>query len=98
MPGELEITENPNLNEMVMRAVQPEMVLLGEEIVEAMRAHHRFTNRTGQLEASFGFELDPDGVLTVGSTEFYGRFLELGTSRMAAQPFLLPALMDHAQL
>lgn len=98
MPAEIEITESPELGELALVAVQPEMVVLGEEIVESMRQHHRFTNRTGKLEASFGFELDAAGVLIVGSTEFYARFLELGTSRMAAQPFLLPALMDHASL
>jgi len=30
----------------------------------------------------------------IGVTAFYGGFVELGTSRMVARPFLRPALLD----
>lgn len=50
---------------------------------------------TGRLRSSITNELTEDGeglVAIVGTDVEYGIYVELGTSRMAAQPFLLPAL------
>lgn len=47
---------------------------------------------TGTLKNSIGVEVDPDelgGV--VGPTAHYGGYVEFGTSKMAAQPYMNPA-------
>lgn len=55
---------------------------------------------TGNLRNSISTTLTGDGrskVMSaeVGPTASYGRYVELGTSRMAAQPYLFPALDRH---
>ena len=94
----LDIVASPELDAQVTEVVFPIMMRLGEEVITSMRDHHTYVDRTGQLTASFNYEVDDEGNLTVGATEFYSRFLEEGTSKMAAQPFLLPALLTHAGL
>ena len=50
---------------------------------------------TGRLRSSITNELGPDGdglVATIGTNVEDAPHVELGTSKMAAQPFLLPAL------
>ncbi len=50
---------------------------------------------TGRLHSSITNEIGQDGqglVATIGTNVEYAPYIELGTSRMAAQPFLLPAL------
>ena len=47
---------------------------------------------TGFLQGSIGMDLDADGLgFTAGPTAGYGGFVEDGTSRMAAQPYMGPA-------
>ena len=46
----------------------------------------RVSVKTGSAEAVIGFD----------RKQFYGRFIELGTSKMSAKPFLRPAL-DESQ-
>jgi len=51
--------------------------------------------RTGRLRGSITWNLaeDLEGVyVDVGSNVFYAPFVELGTTRMAPRPFLVPAL------
>lgn len=51
--------------------------------------------RTGRLWGSITWRLgtDSEGVYAdIGTAVYYAPFLELGTSRMAARPFLRPAL------
>ena len=55
---------------------------------------------TGNLRASIGTTFTGDGRAGVmraeiGPTAHYGIYVELGTSRMAAQPFLAPATDRH---
>lgn len=50
---------------------------------------------TGRLRSSITNEIGQDGeglVAVVGTNVEYAPYIELGTSRMDAQPFLLPAL------
>lgn len=50
---------------------------------------------TGRLRSSITNELGQDSqglVATIGTNVEYAPYVELGTSLMAAQPFLLPAL------
>lgn len=55
---------------------------------------------TGNLRNSISTETAGDGrhgtmTATVGPTAHYGIYLELGTSRMGAQPYLFPAADRH---
>lgn len=50
---------------------------------------------TGRLRASVQYEVGRDGrgiVGRIGTNVHYARYLEFGTRRMRAQPFLRPAL------
>lgn len=50
---------------------------------------------TGRLRSSITNEIGQDGgglVALIGTNVEYAPYVELGTSKMAAQPFLLPAL------
>lgn len=49
---------------------------------------------TGALRNSIMAEEVSDYLWQVGDSVEYGIYQELGTSRMAAQPFLIPALMS----
>lgn len=55
---------------------------------------------TGNLRASGGMDISGDGrnghmQVSVGFTANYAQYVEEGTSRMAAQPFLRPATDRH---
>jgi HK97 gp10 family phage protein len=36
-----------------------------------------------------------EGIVGVGKGAFYARFIELGTSKLAARPFLRPAVFEN---
>lgn len=58
-------------------------------------AKHNCPVDTGRLRSSITNELGQDGqglVATIGTNVEYAPYVELGTSKMAAQPYLLPAL------
>lgn len=49
--------------------------------------------RTGTLRSSISVERLSDGFsVAVGPSVFYGKYLEFGTRRMAARPFMRPTL------
>lgn len=62
-----------------------------EEVAQIARTEHPWNNVTGETEASI--QPTETGV-TAGGASFY---LELGTSKMAARPFMRPAA-DSASL
>jgi hypothetical protein len=54
--------------------------------------------RTGRLRSSITWVVNRDGqglYADIGTNVIYGLFLELGTVRMPAYPFLLPALRSE---
>lgn len=51
---------------------------------------------TGRLRSSITHQVDADGLsAVVGTNVDYAPHVEFGTSRMAAQPFLFPAMESH---
>ena len=49
---------------------------------------------TGRLRASLTHLVD-DRSVTIGTNVEYGKYQELGTSKMEAQPFLWPAIVNN---
>lgn len=74
----------------------PSGVLLAKAAVKIeRRAKQLAPVDTGRLRGSVAHELGRDGrglVARIGTDVHYGIFVELGTRRMRAQPFLRPAL------
>ena len=57
-------------------------------------AQRNLPRRSGQLARRVTVEIAPNGLTaTVGTNLTYGTFLELGTRRMAARPWLRPAFL-----
>lgn len=52
--------------------------------------------RTGNLRNSITHQQESENVEVIGTNVEYGPYVELGTSRMRAQPFLRPAAENHA--
>lgn len=51
---------------------------------------------TGNLRGSITYEVDTDGnAVYIGTNVEYAPYVELGTSRQKAQPFLRPAASEH---
>ncbi|MEU0467316.1 hypothetical protein ABZ215_25215 [Amycolatopsis sp. NPDC006131] len=93
------IRETPQAKRGAIRAVLPQMFELGHEIEREMLIHP-WHNRTGITERSTFTEVDNlTGKLTVGNNGHAEEgkkvpyWLEFGTSRMHARPWLLPALI-----
>ena len=76
--------DGPVAKDLVRRAVQVERAAKQLCPVDTGRLRSSITNEIGQ---------DSEGlVATIGTNVEYAPHVELGTSKMAAQPFLLPAL------
>jgi len=56
--------------------------------------------RTGAMREAITYTLEVqenavEGIMGVGKKAFYARFIELGTSKLAARPFLRPAVFEN---
>lgn len=86
-----------NLKSMQRRVLTKglkESLLAAAEIIR-VEAYQRAPVHTGKLAGSMVAEWDPQhhyAVVGPSKIAFYGEFLEYGTSKMAAKPFLRPAL------
>jgi len=70
-----------------------ELVIIGERTLQL--AQYVVPFRTGALRASLQIEIDPaQKRVAIGTDIGYGKFVELGTSKMMARPFLLPSLLQ----
>jgi len=68
-------------------------VTAGAQDIQAA-ARERLPRRSGGLVNSVTIEMAPDGLAaTIGTDVATGTYLELGTRRMAARPWLQPALL-----
>lgn len=81
-------------------AQMPELVM---QIVEktaldiVAQAQEAAPVRTGALRASIGMEMTGPAEATVSVGVDYGLFVELGTVKMGAQPYLTPAVEANSQ-
>lgn len=55
--------------------VQKGMIDVGDDAVKDAKANHTYQNRTGNLEASNGYDVDKDG-LTLENTADYASYVE----------------------
>ena len=72
----------------------------GELVVNYAKQNHTFQNRTGNLEKSIHREAHEVAKVLeewVIAGMPYASFVEFGTSRMAAKPYLIPALEAHKE-
>lgn len=90
-----EITFSSRFPEIIaeLPAIIDEAIAEGAEII-AEDARSRVPIRTGALELSIESEQREQGTYEVvagGKEAFYGFFVEFGTSKMAPEPFMIPA-------
>ena len=67
----------------------------------AEQARGKAPRQTGKLATSIAYEVkargsEITGYVGTGSKVFYGRFVEMGTRKLAARPFLRPAVFENA--
>jgi HK97 gp10 family phage protein len=92
-----------NINRAVkFTATEASLILesFAHHVAEDARTNHTFVNRSGELENSI--KVEKTGTSTEGFVEYrvvaggvvayYAVYVELGTIRMSAKPFLRPAL------
>lgn len=80
----LEVTLQRDVPMLVLERIGKRMVELAKEIVPV---------RTGNLRDSIDMKISGDTVI-VGSDVNYSIYVELGTSKMSAQPYLIPSLFQ----
>ncbi|PLR93193.1 HK97-gp10 family putative phage morphogenesis protein [Bacillus sp. T33-2] len=80
-------------NQLLEKALQEGAEIMKEKVQETVPV------RTGKLKANIIVSDVKDGVIHVGpdqqGTAFYGHFLEFGTSKATAQPFMGPAFENN---
>lgn len=52
---------------------------------------------TGRLRLSISNRLRGDSAIEIGTAVEYAVYVEMGTSRRSATPYLRPGIVDHAQ-
>jgi HK97 gp10 family phage protein len=98
MEFDLQIEEgnDPVMNDTLSDIEQDARQILedgGQDIVD--EAQDLVPVRTGFLQAGIYYQVEDVSGLTVGAHAGYASFVEYGTSRMAARPFLEPAINDN---
>ena len=83
------------LGRTVQQAARHAREQLGEAILRDSQQLVPYV--TGTLHDS-GFVESDNEVTRVGYGEFYGRFVEMGTVHMSAQPYLRPAALKYRNL
>lgn len=90
------VTEDhiPNLLDTLQAKLNAALYEVGERIYDT--AYDLVPVRTGNLQRSLFVEQDEaTGEVVVGAAADYAEYVELGTSKMAAQPYLTPAYEAH---
>lgn len=107
----IRITDNSDLVGKVFdEAIHNALVRIGlqaesfaKKEISRPKPHADGTNRpnvdTGTLRNSINFrELDNEKSVVIGTNVEYAPYVELGTSRSAAYPFLKPAATEHTDV
>ncbi|QPA31625.1 HK97-gp10 family putative phage morphogenesis protein [Thermaerobacillus caldiproteolyticus] len=79
--------------------VKKDALLAGAEVVQ-QAASEKAPRDTGKLAENIVIsDIKEDGTVDIGPDRdrFYGLFLEFGTSKMAARPFLQPAFEENKE-
>jgi HK97 gp10 family phage protein len=76
------------------KPIEEALTAMGEILVSEAKARCKVD--TNRLRDSIEYEVNKD-TLRVGTNVEYAPFVELGTSKMAARPFLRPALLENKQ-
>jgi HK97 gp10 family phage protein len=79
--------------------VKKDALLAGAEVVQ-QAASERAPRDTGKLAENIVIsDIKEDGTVDIGPDRdrFYGLFLEFGTSKMSARPFLQPAFEENKE-
>jgi HK97 gp10 family phage protein len=91
----------PALRKALLQVTQEGRKTVQREVLRATlavqrRAKERCPVDTGRLRNSIAVELEDGGMNgAVGTNVEYAPFVEFGTSRMPAQPYLLPAFEEE---
>lgn len=81
----LDITLDKDIPPLVLERLGARVVELAKQIVPV---------RTGRLRDSITMKFNGKDEVVIGSDVDYSVYVELGTSRMAAQPYLIPSLFQ----
>lgn len=81
-----------NISAAIKSALTAALSEMGNAVCASAKA--RCPVRTGNLRDSLGVQ-SGDGYVDVGTAVDYGKYVELGTCRMRAQPYLMPALEEN---
>lgn len=77
------------------KEIEKEVRKVGEDIVRDAKAVVPVD--TGRLKKSINYKLSPDRLsVKVGTDVYYSMFVEFGTYKMPARPYLTPAIARHA--
>ena len=88
-----------NIKEAVPVAVASAMGVVTQEIAQEAQQNHYFQNQTGNLEASIQalpvIEKNGEIIGQVKAGMEYAQYVEFGTSKISAKPFLTPAIESN---
>jgi len=85
---------DPNFAENLAEGLLPKLKQLRDDILADCQ--RLCPVDTGKLRESITVELDEDSGTIVGSSDVrYAGYVELGTSKMAAQPYMAPAFYQN---
>ena len=106
MANQIKFRIKLNNIETITRPMRQEIAIAVEETGAAIvdTAQSTVAVRTGFLRDSIGLKIERKGNAAFGRitaiiqvTAIYAKFVEFGTRKMAAQPFLYPAVQMHIQ-
>lgn len=85
-----------SMQNAIQQAVLPALTEAGRTVAGYAKDNHEYRNRTGRLEANTRLDTVVGSFVTgytirVEGATPYGSYVERGTSRMSARPFLAPA-------